>query len=67
MKHLLMISILIVLSGCDGKSKEYKEFVETYGSETRTFCEDGFKMRERFVSEKAIYPQRYLINSQECK
>ena len=68
MKLLLGIGIVsIVLIGCSSSSKEYRDFYKKYNSNTRTYCKDGFKMRETFLSPEAKAPQVYLINSQECK
>ncbi len=72
MKMLLSILILnttavLVLNSCAKTSKEYNEFIQKYGSETRVFCKDGFKMRETFLSPTATHPTVHLINSQDCK
>ncbi len=66
MKKILLFLTLIILIGCHRESREYSEFVETYGNTTRTFCEGNFKMRETFLSPEATKPQTALINSQDC-
>lgn len=69
-KRLMLFVILLVqlfISCSSRPSREYKEFVETYGSDTRVFCDKMFLMRESFMSPQATQPQLYLINSQECK
>ena len=62
---ILVLFYFLDVSG-NKESKEYREFVKKYNSNTRTFCKDGFKMRETFLSPKAKAPQVYLINSQDC-
>ena len=49
------------------QSSEYRAFVKKYGADYRYYCEDGFKMKEKFMSPKATATQKYLINSQDCK
>ena len=49
------------------ESYEYSKFVKENGGNLRYFCEDGFKMKEKFISIKAKAPMKYLINSQDCK
>jgi len=67
-KILFIISAsVIILTGCNKETKEYRQFVERYGSETRTFCDGAFLMRETFLSPEASAPQEYLINSNVCK
>ena len=63
----MRLLILLLLVGCSSGTKEYRDFVQKYGSDTRTYCEDGFKMRETFMSREASAPQVFLINSHECK
>jgi len=55
---------MLSLNNCDSN---YDIFVKQHGSNTRTFCQDGFKMRETFLDKASSKPQKYLINSQECK
>ena len=67
-KILPLVVLVMLLVGCSEKpSKEYKEFVELNGASTRIYCEDGFTMRETFLTPEATAPQVYLINSQLCK
>ncbi len=66
----LLISLLVLnvtFIGCTSTSKEYRTFIETYGSDTRIYCLDGNKYKEKFMHDNAKYPQVYLINSQDCK
>ncbi len=65
MKTLILILTLLFFTGCQ-ETKEYREFVDKYHSETRTFCQDGFLMRETFVSPMASKPEQALINSDVC-
>ena len=70
MKLLISVVMLnligIGLIGCTNATKEYRDFVQKYGAETRTYCDGEFKMRETFLSKQAQKPQVYLINSQDC-
>ena len=61
---LFTMLFIILFSGC--KSREYKNFIKKYGSESRTFCEGRFLMRETYMSPEAKSPQLSLINSQKC-
>lgn len=71
MKQFLFILFIglgaLLITGCLNSTGEYRKFVKTYGSETRTFCDGGFKMRETFISPKASKPVLSLINSQDCR
>jgi hypothetical protein len=67
MKKIMIVVFVLFVSGCSKTSREYDEFVSKYGAETRVFCDDGFLMRETFLSKDAKAPQLYLINSQECR
>ena len=64
--RLTFIFLALFFTACSDESSEYKEFVEKYGSNTRTYCDGKFLMRETFLSKQAKAPQEYLINSQEC-
>ncbi len=64
MKIIIMTILILLLNS--GETKEYKEFVAKYGTNTRTYCDGNFKMRETFLSPEASAPQEYLINSNEC-
>ncbi len=64
-KLLLLIPFIYV--GCSSESKEYQTFVSKYKSDTRTYCDGNFKMRETFMSPQAHAPQEFLINSNDCK
>ncbi len=64
---LTIVAVALLLIGCSKTSSEYDEFVETYGADTRVFCDGGFMMRETYMSPKATAPQLSLINSQDCK
>ena len=67
MKIIIFSVIILLLNSCSGETKEYKEFVAKYGTNTRTYCDGNFKMRETFLSPEASAPQEYLINSNDCK
>ena len=49
------------------ESYEYSKFVKENGGNLRYFCEDGFKIKEKFLYIKAKAPVKYLINSRDCK
>lgn len=64
---IVILACVFLFTACGEESKEYREFVKKYGSNTRTYCDDkGFLMRETFLSKQAKAPREYLIDSQEC-
>lgn len=67
MKKIITIAVLVGLTflGCSNESSEYRNFVKKYGSETRTFCDGEFLMRETFLSKDAKAPRLYLIDNYE--
>jgi len=67
MKKILGLLAILLIVNCSSESREYREFVTKYGSETRTYCDGLFLMRETFLSPQAQAPQEYLINSNKCK
>ena len=69
MKYFILVLVLVLFFiGCSSETSEYRDFVQKYGSETRTYCDEkGFKMRETFMSREASAPQVFLINSQDCR
>lgn len=58
--------IILFLLGCSSETKEHKAFLKQYGETTRVFCDEGFKIRETYLSERATKPTKFLIDSQDC-
>lgn len=52
MKHLLLIALALLFIGCEGApTPHYDKFVDTYGSNSRFYCdESGFLIEERAYS-----------------
>ncbi len=63
----IWFGLVVWLTACSNETQEYKTFIKKYGSETRTFCNGIFLMRETFLSPEAKAPVLELLNSNKCK
>jgi|WetSurMetagenome_2_1015567.scaffolds.fasta_scaffold246552_3 hypothetical protein len=60
MKKLILISLLL-LTGCNGKTKEYQEFLDTHKTTSHFYCKNSVLVNEYFNDINATKPTYRII------